>query len=357
MGQGLNLLQRLKENRDNMNPGERPGVFKQLGGAYVDMLNAQYGTDLGNRASNKRFQSLMEQQTATEYSRVQQQGRERQETQAANALAAKGLGQAFKAQNEGQRMGPGEAMAAGDVLQGLGPQAAGAFTQDPFINPAVAAQMREQEMEAQESQTGRWGSGITYAQFAPLRDKAMSLQQSIDNTQFIMDVIGQTTPAQLATRGMASTRGRLKTAVFGMYKTVQGLSESKDSTLRDAERKAIDSFLGGPGQFWAGIASHDAATIEKMQLIQEAVNTNMRVLQVGLDERTVGLLNDAARPNPNMHNWTLPEGAVIRDAVGAQATPLEAQQTKREEAGGFPGVVSGLKDIYSGYRGDDWSPE
>jgi hypothetical protein len=37
-------------------------------------------------------------------------------------------------------------------------------------------------------------------------------------------------------------------------------------------------------------------------------------------------------------------------------TPLDEQQTLREQQGGFPGVVPAVEDAYSWYRGKDWNP-
>jgi hypothetical protein len=220
----------------------------------------------------------------------------------------------------------------------------------------LRSQGRQDEADAQatEAAIGRYGSGLTTPEWQELSQQNQNAQLGIDQTQFIMDVVEQTTPGQLATRSMAKVRGRIESAVYGQYKQVQAMSESKASTLRKHEQEAIDSFLGSPGKFVQGILSQDAATIEKLATIQEIARGRKDASRLGLDEKTIGLLDEASMPNPKYNNWTPPKNAVIRDAAGGDSNSLEAGQAAREAQSG--GVIGLLEDAYSGYRGEDWNP-
>jgi len=208
----------------------------------------------------------------------------------------------------------------------------------------VKVQQAQQEAQFQQLERagGRYGSNLSVTEFLPMRDKAMQFQNGIDNTRFLMDVIDQTTPAQLAV--MPKVRGRVDAAVYSMYRTVQTMSESKDSVLRESERVAIKDFLGDPGGFIKGLTTRDARTIEKLKFINEAQQRNQKLLSVGMDEKTIGLLNQAAQPNPEMYKFQVPEGATIRDAEGfTLRSPFEG--VGGEIAAGVENVSGLLENI------------
>ena len=177
--------------------------------------------------------------------------------------------------------------------------------------------------DAQEQGLDRYGSRLNRGDFTELVGAAVQGQRTLDIVQFIGDVVGQTTPAQLALPELAETRGRLQASKFPMYTAVQRLMETKKSTLREGERAAIDDFLGSPDEFWAGMLSFDAATITKFNTIGEWTARELQSQRVALDGKTTALLDQAAQPNPSFYNWQLPEGAKVRPSRIPGADELE----------------------------------
>lgn len=236
-----------------------------------------------------------------------------EQAQQQNAAAAKGLGTAFMIQNEGQRMSPGAAMAMADIQQGLGSGSAATAMQSSFINPAVAQEQARIKREAALAEQGQFGTpGLDLDGFQQRTAKAATLQGGADALNFLTDVVGSATDVQMQSPAMAATRGRAEFAVFSLLPVMQSIMESKQSTLREGERKLIQEFIGNPAGFVESLFSLDETTIAKLKSIREVVARNYEVNMAGLQPQTIDMIQGIARPNASYYGWTPPEGATIR---------------------------------------------
>ena len=187
------LLAQLISNRDKSKSGERPNMLRQVGGAYVDLINQKYGADFGNRASGQRFQAMQEQQTAREYDRnqqlEQQQGLlQEQRVQDAQALGtAQGLLQEQRVQDAEAL---GSAQRAGGAETSAGQGYAIAQMLESSYGPEAAASMATLPEAPQPPQTpADYRAAQTFAQGQEDRVKAQQLKVSQDMA--VMQTAGQ----------------------------------------------------------------------------------------------------------------------------------------------------------------------
>ena len=296
----------------------RQNLTNMQGFQWSDFLFGPSGAEMDDRSlaydealSEQRFAQSQEQQALL--------------TQQANSKAARGIAANFALQNYGQRIDPNIAMGLGQIQEGLGTEAAYAASQMPQFNPAVAAQLQEQQLQAAEQQMGRWGSGLDYNQFQKLNNSVNTYAKGIGNARFVSDVISQTTPLQLQTRAMAGVVGQLETTMFELYRPIQALSESKESVLREGEREAINDYLNNPTGFISQLMSFDAATVGKMDKLEQALQRNMDSALIGLDDRTLMLLGDSMQIPQNAFTPPSANGT-IRDPKMRPMTQEEEQQ-------------------------------
>jgi hypothetical protein len=331
-----------------------------------DAENAPWGWGPG-RGSNKKRVDTARAANEEQYQTGLLRGMQEQQLATDQAMPAAqqgllaGVGASGYDKSTGALGGADQYLSAATSAQDLATrqQQVSAVSQDRRFNPAQQAAyefaQEAQQIEAQaqqmEREGGRYGSQLSVAEFAPLRDTNIAAQRGVDRTQFLMDIVGNTTPAQLSSRAMADARGRAKTAVYGLYSTVQSISESKASTLRDAERKAIDDFLGGPDKFFKGLMSQDAATIAKLKSIQELVQQDKAASRVGLDYKTNMLLDEASAPNAEYHGFTVPEGANIRAPQGVGGITETIDNPAGTNDGGIGRAVEGLSEWWSNPQG------
>jgi len=121
-------------------------MLRQVGGAYVDLINQKYGADFGNRASGQRFQAMQEQQTAREYDRNQQLEQQQGLLQEQRVQDAEALGSAQRAGGAPTSAGQGYAIAQ-QLESSYGPQGAAAMAtlpepQQPAQTPREAADLQ-----------------------------------------------------------------------------------------------------------------------------------------------------------------------------------------------------------------------
>jgi len=183
----------------------------------------------------------------------------------------------------------------------------------------LKTQLANQESQYQnaERQVGRYGTGLDRTEYTALQSTMVRGQRTLDITNFISDIVSSTTPAQLASPGMAVERGRMQASKFPMYMAVQSLTEERKSVLRGEEREAIDSFLGNPDSFWSSLMSFDAATVSKFNTIGQWTRDQMEANIVGLDVTTKSLLDAAVNQDPAFYGFSAPDNATIRDAEGS----------------------------------------
>ena len=281
-------------------------------------------------------QAMLKRQQQAEYEELQRRAAELKQQQ--DSAAARGLAAQYAFQNPDQpRIDPNVAMGLAQIQEGLGTQAAFQAMQNPAFNPAVARQQAEAELAAVEQQMGRWGTGLDFGQFDKIKNAVATYSKGIGNARFISDVISATTPAQMRTQAMAGTRGRLETTMFELYRPIQALSESKESVLREGERQAIDDYLGNPTGFFNQLMSFDALTIGKMQKLAEALQRNREMALIGLDERTLGLLEPAMVIPTSSFTPPSADESSIRDPKMTLTVEEETQlQTGLEALKGTP---------------------
>lgn len=197
-------------------------------------------------------------------------------------------------------------------------------------NQLKRQQIVQAERQAQqlEMEVNRYGSGLNRASYDVLSKGWGVHQQGIDSAQLVSDVVRTTTPLQLKTRAMATVRGDLESALYSMYAPLQSMTEAKDSTLRESDRKAIDAFLGNPKSFVTGMISHDAAIIAKFNNVKQILQQQQDASRVGLDETTIMNLEQSWKRNERFYRFQdSPDSTFRKPVLANPLAPPTAEET------------------------------
>ena len=115
--------------------------------------------------------------------------------------------------------------------------------------------------------------------------------------------------------------------MFGLLPAVQAMMESKQSTLREGERKLINEFLGDPQSFISGLTSLDAATVAKFEAIRDILAANQQLGRAGLDDMTLGLLDESVQRDEGYYGFNT-QGMTQRDPkLQSMGTGLSEKMT------------------------------
>ena len=170
--------------------------------------------------------------------------------------------------------------------------------------------------------TDIFGSNLNFTQFSELKQTIGTLQKGIDNNTFITSVIDNTTPAQI--QANSRLKGELETAAFGMLAPLQSMIESKQSTLREQERAALQDFMGNPAGFVAQVAARDAVALGKWDTIKGLFQRDLEAVEIGLQPKTRELLNEVKRTirDSNKYRFEQPQGTIREPTREERTTAL-----------------------------------